>query len=179
MCVSSPLDWRRIPRAETRCRCYIFPNEIGWKRKVPPRGCNTVWPHLRRSPHAQIWSTQWPQRRCRPSCPARGQTAPQVAWKSWCAAPVYHQHRLNKTKKDTHHKQYIFMWTFIQEHINIHGVNCLLIFLMSPLSQSCSPHSHNWTVFEWQPHSYIPLPTSLTQQLSPATFISPKHGRIQ
>ena len=90
----SPLGWHRIPRAKTRCQCCTSPSETKWMRTAPPTGCNRAWQRSRHSPHAQIWSRRWLQRRCRPSCPDRGQRAPLMGWRSWCDGPVYHQHHL-------------------------------------------------------------------------------------
>lgn len=94
-----PLGWCRIPRAETGCRCCISPNVTGWRRTAPPTVCNRVWSHSRHSPHAQIWSTRWPRKTRTPSCPDRGQTAPPVAWRSWCGEPAYRPHRLHNPEK--------------------------------------------------------------------------------
>lgn len=101
VCVCLPLGWRRIPRAGIRYQCYISPSGTGWRRTAPPTEWNRVWPHSRRSLHAQIWSTPWPQKICMPSCPDHGQRAPLVAWRSWCGGPAYRQHHLWKRERQT------------------------------------------------------------------------------
>lgn len=90
----SPLGWGHIPRAGRGFQCCISPNVKGWRRTAPPTGEDKVPGHWLLTPHARRWSTRSLQRRCRPSCPVRGQTVlPGECWSLFCE-PACHQPHL-------------------------------------------------------------------------------------
>lgn len=146
-------------------------------RRAPPTGCSTVWRHLRRFPHARIWSTRWPRRRCRPNCPGHGQTAPLVGWRSWCDEPVYHQHHLHRTQKRQRSLHTVHVY------VNIYRNRQRLRFSFSyshfHSSKVAAAHTRiTAQSLRKQPHSCFPPLNELSRQLITATLTPSTHGSI-